>query len=500
MRSIEEPMISKHFLQPQFKDYNVSPKRFWLGIGIGVLSILAMYAVLVVGLASFRIGYAGADLMNLRFYSEVELRWTNFFIALLAIIYGQSKCFEIWLFKPKRPFEQKKSRHARKLLHNQRYSIWVYLSWITRIVMAVAIFSHSGCKIIELNKTNLTILCLSYLFLFWTSFHPFIQLFKRNGLKTLLLLCCMQLLVGLGLSQWNVYDFKSLNSILINNLPALKYDITLPNAVNSDKIYKQSLIANSYIGLQDSLVFLIDVNEKVESVDELVDFLSYSRKEHFSEDSRRKIIYRLHIDEHVPMRVVNELHFKLSQNEMFKIAYVVQSEFEDDYCLAKVDLLIRLPFYKDYMIDESTFPPLHPFLNFSEIYSHLLEEKFVKLELDESKSSLILNDSTISKGELYNFLKKEFETSERCNLVYYSKPEDVFGDYILILDTYITILKEKRNRLSEQTYQMSYDDLEIEQQREVRKQIPFRFTNATPYLMSKYYESLKVGNISQNSK
>jgi biopolymer transport protein ExbD len=443
-----------------------------LGIFIGVAYALVFYSFLYVVRETLRI-LSLTDQYDLLILSDQEVNFYNLVFALLAVIFGQSASISFWLDRPRMLFASQNYRKI-SIVNDQNTLKWYFLFWFSKIVIVIWSFvcmaGEAGYYVLSFYPAFNYLFVLTVVVLLLQTWKTIRLSFKRKSIKWFLLTTMVLAMVALGLSRINLLDYKGINHQLLQKNIHYTYGLDLPasnvyNKHNSYFVKNIYLVKNKEATQTDEVLIVADHQEL--SLEKL--------KIHIKnwQDSRpdyelRKMVYRLHIDQSVPMKDVNALQRTLSQLDCNKIAYAV------------------VPLYPEYDLRyyyDLSFDLRLPYYNFIRMHSAKILEDINKIpncvEVKIRNGAYIVNDTLYQAEQLKRKIKSLIVYNTDYIIQLHVDDQDSFASYFRILTTTKEVVYDLRDEYASKEYEKPYADLELEEMSLIRKRYPYSIFKLT---------------------
>jgi hypothetical protein len=410
---------------------------------------------------------------------------SNLFLAAIAVVFGQSETIKFWFDRSRRIWSR---NHRRRLLivHDQRTLNWYFLSWFSKIVVAVGLISTlpasnfgGGFYMLKFlpEYQYLFILVVIVLYLqTWNSLRLFIK--KRSLLKFFVTMVILSL-VAFCFSNINLIDYQEINKKVLDKNVYHTYNLKLPQAASFSRIRNQRmLIENIFVGLRHDSIsnelvpVIIHENQEYQTTDipKIIEIARSNRWERYS----TRINYLLRIDRNLAMSVINQIRIEFAKCDVVSISIaVVPIEPEYDERI-----------YQDFFLQISTRKVVYDSGLFMEEYiaSGLVEHKLVISSIGNHGCDI--NGQFVPYENLAVVIKS-FELDHPFGLIYYYiGDEDIFNNYVRVYSIVTEVLRDIRDDFARQKYGKSYDQLFSDEYYWVKKGFPVRYFEVTEYMLS----------------
>jgi hypothetical protein len=118
-------------------ELKISRVQFFSGVILGLTYAFIFYSFLYLTREAIRV-LTITEEHNLWMLTDNEVWVSNLFFAFISVIMGQSICFTFWFYKPKQVFKKSKISKYR-IVHEQRFFNWFFLSWFSRLGIFIAL-------------------------------------------------------------------------------------------------------------------------------------------------------------------------------------------------------------------------------------------------------------------------------------------------------------------------------------------------------------------------
>ncbi len=320
------------FLRPSLLSF---PKygrgRILAGISMGLAFALAIYSFAYVMREGCRV-MSVTEENDLWVFTTEEVDFYNLFFAFVAVILGQSLCFNYWFDRPARMFRRTRSRRQ-SIVNDQRVLNWYFLSWFSKLAFAFVIFFGwtfpGGYHTINFYEDYRFLFVLIVLVLFLQSWNTLRLRFKGKSTRPLLLSVLVTASLSFALSKVHVVDHEAVNRSMLRHSVRYNYQLELPPFFEGGEE-----AAFSY----DHWVYIVFEKEDTSYSHPLVVFENEPLNVLYLSDSIRKIDesdliwigdrtippkVRLSIHKKAPMGFVNSVRKELAQARVQNIAYSV---------------------------------------------------------------------------------------------------------------------------------------------------------------------------------
>lgn len=465
--------LKKGFLKPK----NIINKyRISTGIILGTAYSFGLYGFFYHLREAFRIftsEYGGNILIEL---TPTENFFYNFFYALIASVFG----FYIFIkFVGENSMNNKNKKirfKIRTILNNQAFSSWNFLYLIFRLASFFGILYITipiQFDIDFYNEYQFLMLLLPLVF-FLNNWPNIFMIFGGKAYKWFLYSLIYILLLSLLMANINFLNYKKINKNLKNQNVELAYSLNVPVSEHFQRLtWRKRIIAHVYV-LDDSLkknqsiIFWNDKNNEIK-INKIGSFISRWRNT-FHELERYRLSINLHIDEEIPLIIVNNIKQELRKKNIQRIVYSTRlkhSKYPSYYPLFKnmgIAPLFYYPFY---------YPKFEAFLDSAEsldyskfrlripeslMYRNRAIKGIDRVVVRVTKKNLLLNEVEISSEDLQVFIQKFIMKYASNGVIIYEPDDDIkFKRYIEYLDLLYTIVDKLRNEMSYRLFNESFN-------------------------------------------
>ena len=308
----------------------ISKFRLVGGIISGVLFAFSLYALMYMGRETLRILSYNVYTHELWVLPEDTVHFYNLFFAYVAVIFGQSVCFNIWFDRPKKMFEYKDLRITNFVL-NQKNLNWVFLFFLLSFARAVGIFLARTYYLyfdFGLFPDFQWMFVLIIIVLYAHSIMDYRPKFGLSGIKFIGISLLSVVLLSWGLSKVNLINYHHINKKLQNHNLFQKYDLQLPVVPYAIR-YRTDRLYTGNIVLKNSNKPELIYENKPLSFEHLPGVL-FQKKAEFREEERPLLNFFFMIEKSVKMQYINQLKLILQKENFESMIFNVLPE---DYYL-----------------------------------------------------------------------------------------------------------------------------------------------------------------------
>ena len=456
--------MSKTNFKRELHFFDIPKNKIVIGLVIWLLFSFLFYAFVFVLRESLRLLTIN-EYYDLVILSDKEMWFYNFFFALIATIFGQSICFSFWLSGP-RSFLRTHNYLRTNIIHDQRLLNTYFLHWFSKLAITIigALYIPLKQNIsFNIYKDYKWALILVVVVLFTQTWNSIRHVYKLKSFKWQLYATLFITLTAYGLSHINLINYKELNQVVLNKNIFYSFNLQLPQ-----------LECSNYTCWHGRPYQILYVVKKTKDVNHHENIIIMDNEEISKKDFRTKvktklsdiypsyyssrIRYELYIDQNVDMKFINWVKEELSYMGIYKVgfAFIPTNDMHKTTYSNDATFSYRLPF-------KPTIPPppgIKPSSNIIEI-KHL-------------NNKLIVNDQVI---ELNNLNKKLYQLIEKNSdhlINYFVDDKLLYKDYLSILTITKNVIDQLRDSCATSRYNMSFEDLDYEYQKEIRYRFPYR--------------------------
>ena len=297
-------MIKKNLRITELK---ISRTRFFSGIVLGLLYSFIFYSFLYLVRESLR-GLSITERYDLWILSTEEVSFYNLFFAVVSVIIGQSACFSYWFNRPKQVFQKTKNKRNR-IVHDQHFLNWYFLSWFSKITLIFAlIFGYTfegGFYTFSFYPDYKYLFLLIVIVLFLQTWNTIRLNLGSISLKLMFVSAVVILLVSFGFSKINLIDYKAFNKIVLSHKIEKSYNFVLPESDSYVELKNKNLI-NRFYFVEDTITKRpIILKDKKEITFKEISREISSFNNYISDYEIPYITYQLHIHKDIKMKFVN---------------------------------------------------------------------------------------------------------------------------------------------------------------------------------------------------
>jgi biopolymer transport protein ExbD len=247
----------------------------------------------------------------------------------------------------------------------------------------------------------------------------------------------------LNISEYTKTEYKNSLDIFLAD-KGLK--ITPPAIKNNKLLQRQELCL--FVGIEDNKVVVQDQVGKFDDLEKLI----IKERSKFNQLDLKNVTIQLAVDENTPMKKVYDLQQILRKNNLLKIAHV-------GYCEDKSSILSQYNGFTHIL------PPME-----GEGFEILNKEDLPAMginffEIDATDNE---NSSVTIEPKLTKFISE----SEKYMMALLYNNSTTYKDYINYMDMVWTVVLNFRNKYALEKYNVEYENLEKELQKEVKKKYP----------------------------
>ncbi len=442
-------------------------KRKVIGLLIGVFFAFLFYSFLYVMREGIRIIFFLTEEYEVWVLTDAQVNFYNFVMAATAVIIGQSICFA-YCFDTSWGRYGRQMYKMRSIVNDQRYLNSYFLNWASRIVFVFCIMlsmDSSGIHILnshpEFNYIAILILLVLF-FQSWTSIRRYFQhSFQWMALSFILLS-----FLSFGLSRIQLIDYKRINEIIYSHNSWHQYTIELPES--EVYIYQKTgrfeaflMIAEEKDSGKPILLIRRWLGEKYSPIelDSLAKTITKWKEEVYYESIDYSMLY---IHKNTRMELVNQVKKKLKKAGAIRTLYgVLPSQREYDKSYYKMSVISYI------LNDLFDNPPL-----WQEEQSRLGINNIIRV-VQGTSEEVSVDGVPIPITRLKEVIRLQLDNPEKA-IELQTDNRASYDNYIAILQQVLQAFQNRREDASLIRYGTSFDDLEYEEQVELRKETPYR--------------------------
>jgi len=457
--------------QQRITALNIPKSQFRIGIVLGLAYAFVFYSFLYLIRESLR-GLSITETYDLWILSSEEVSFYNLFFAFIAVIMGQSVCFSFWFYRPRQVFVKSKIRRNR-VVHEQRFLNWYFLSWFSKIALIFAlVFGNAfegGFYSFSLYQDYEYLFWLIIIVLFLQTWNSISISFGVKSLKLMFVSAVTISSAAFLISNVNLIDYKKFNKAVRSQNIKYKYNLVVPESNSYIKPKHKYLISKFYF-VEDTISKRpIIIKDKREiSFKEIPSEMSRF-SEYISEAKIPYVTYQLHIHKEIKMKYVNPLIRTFSKFGSRVGFAVVPIENKDK--VGPVNYSFRRTYYqyRDGFDDAS----------FRGKYKGY--ENLIKI-LQNKDGSYSVNGVGITDDKTaIDIIKKEIQRNSKYLIVLSMDLNATFSSYINIVSTCRAAVSELREAYSLNKYWTSFESLHQEQRSDVYEKFPVRIYELFKY-------------------
>ncbi len=450
-----------------YSPIKISPINLFIGVVLGIAYAIVLYAFLYMIREALRIGSITSK-YDLWVLSEEEVAFYNFFLAFIAVIFGQSIGIKFCLHRPK-AFFQPPNHRIISIVHDQNVLNWYFLSWFSKLslvfALSIRITFPNGYYAFSFYPTYSYIFTMIIIVLFLQTWNT-IRLTYRKSFKWMFMAFILSTAFAFGLSKINWLNYQKINHAVLQKNINYFHKLELPQTNHYEQLPKPSLVREIYIVQEETrrrIQNFILADDKKVRLTELQQQIKYWQ---FAQNSRAEVfqmVYRLHIDQDTDIAFFYQVVDELNQVTPIKIAYAVTPMH---------------PEYDKRYYQNCSFPSHLP--NWE---ADLKELKKV-LQNPAKRKGLIIIKPIITGDYLVNgtLVTVEQLQAKMTNLIVQNKdytivlPFDAyinFGQYFNVLSITKQAILNIREAYAQQEYKQTFKELDYDKQIKIRQAYPF---------------------------
>lgn len=203
--------LTKRFLHADTKQFKPTAKQFVLGIVLGIMFALTLYALMCYFREILRVIWSDNIYRDVSIYSRKEINFYNIILAYIATIFGQSLVFTFWFNRPRHKY----GKYGFKLdsLINDLWPLnLVFIGILSSIVVRIGLpFFWRAAYDFGLYPEFNVYFILMIIVLFLQQWITIVRMFKRKGLKYMLISAVIVSALSLILSRMDFINYDTLN-------------------------------------------------------------------------------------------------------------------------------------------------------------------------------------------------------------------------------------------------------------------------------------------------
>jgi len=157
----------------------------------------------------------------------------NFFFAFIAVLMAQSVVFTYWFNKPHK-FKSNYSHRRISMINDHRLTNWYFIHWFTKMGVIIGLIAVDNYAF-NLYSQYKYLFILAGIVLFAQTWTTFRLNFRNRGLKWILISFITVVSLSFALSRINLINYKELNELFLQNNTSYKYDIHVPESMNTTR-------------------------------------------------------------------------------------------------------------------------------------------------------------------------------------------------------------------------------------------------------------------------
>lgn len=343
--------LDKRFLHTDPRLFRPSRKRFIPGIILGVVFAFVFYMLMYYFREIMRVMWTDSVYYDVLVLSRKEMDFYNVICAFIATIFGQSLVFTFWFNNPRRKYGRFGSKFGSivsDLWPLNILSFWMLVQII--VVIGLLFFWNVKYEFGVYPDFNIYFI-LMIIVLFLQQWLTILRVFKRRGMKWMLVSAVTISAVSLGMSRINFTDYDGFNEQMQSKSIYYRYHIDWPTIDNPDKLdlwqSRYGTDGNIYvvnskdyptdtipIVVINNMNFYSDTTLNDRTLNEVgADSAGFFIKRWQAQKKADTIYpayfsnigkYNLKINRNIPMAFVNKLKMDLSDAGVRKVGYAIQ--------------------------------------------------------------------------------------------------------------------------------------------------------------------------------
>ncbi len=449
-----------HYQKPSFVFGHTFPKlsqkQKIIGVVLGLLSAFALYAFSWVALEALRVVSVSWS-FDLMVFTPAEMQFYNWFLAAVALIFGQSVSLVYWLKIAKRPFQKRNHRHI-SILHDQWVLMAYFINWFSRVAFAyLLIFGFLRVYYtFSFYKEYRYIFILIVLVLFLQSWTTLRLVYKRKSLKWMSFSFLSIGVLSYLFSFINFSDYKETNRTILAKNIRYAYAIQLPKSDAYEKNRNGGVVVYVAKDSLDSNKCIPVVNGKAYTMSQLRDGVL---EEAMYRGFETKIT--LAIDKQLSMKKVQQIHSLFTEKGYTNLYYAVITNTTEYNPL----------YYQDLVLEGPKFTDTVAIGNDTAVTSKLT------IELT-NEGTYRANGRNTNITELKKILTVIIQPKKAYEIEYHVAEQASFENYVKVVEAVNEVLLFQREQLSQEIYGWPYERLYMRRnaEQEITDCLPYAFT------------------------
>jgi len=440
-------LLKKIFIQKSQLSVDISKRRIFIGVFLGLFFAVIFYALLKLiskSLVVFDAMFNGYELVTL---SEGNYQLYSFFIAFIAVNFSFSIVFEFLVNTPigfLEPYNYKR----KNILNSQRVTNWFLLNSFCRIAFVFGTLSLSFKNDDLFTEMNYIIYLIIIVFIgqMWLSIRWFTM---DNKAKIFLIFISVILSITFIISKIELINNATINKSVLSQNILYKHKIDRVTSGESQELTEDRyLLFNLYLKEgKNGLILETDNKNQFTELVSLSDKINIFQKR-FPKKLQPFITYVLYIDKDLCMSNVKKIQQYLKDTGAYRIHYSVKDK--------------EHPFF---IRGNKTFG-----FTINDFKPEDLESKAIKISISKNGKYLFQNNS-LSKEDLRTSIINKFKKDGFSPFIISYNDSTKFDEYFEVLSLTKNIVNEFRDDYAQKGYNQNYNTLS----KELRKQIEEKF-------------------------
>ncbi len=460
--------LKKHFLHHQIQDFQIPKQRFIIGLLIGLIYSVLIYALLYLIREVFRLLSVSED-YDLWILNESEHSFYNLFFAFIAVIFDQSISFNYWISGAKNIHYTLKLRKI-SIINDQNVLNWSFASWFAKLSVVFAIFYGlaftKGYYVFSFFPDYKCLFILIIVVLFFQSWLTIRRTFKQKALKWMFVSALLVTGLSFGLSKINFSDYKAINKSYLSKSISNNYQLELPESDIYDRLYRHSLIENIYVvttktDINNNKPILI-INHKKISFNHFMEEITNFQMT-FDDFDRQFITYQLYVHGKIKIGYIIKLKQELAKCGIYNIAYATiptQPKYDRRY-------------YQYHSL--YTYNRWH-YINLWGIHSYynnlIQSEKIIQIQ-QITKDSVAINGQNIQTTLLKQEIVQLMREYKKYTFMLIIDDKIDFSTYIHLISNLMAAVNFLRDEYAQKIYYETFDYLDGDEQNKVKTEYPY---------------------------
>lgn len=433
-----------------------------------------------------------------------ELFLYNWFFAAIAMVVGVQvamthifKCLSSTFWDPSK-------RKTRRIVNEQRVSVWYFLNWFSRgatlFVSFYMMFSFQYDYSLLNDQWYLMILLPTVIYLgLWPQA---IQLFKVKAILVMMASIPLAGMLSAALASFYPIDIGWIEEMYLKTNITYRHELQIPESNYFDRIERKSIVEDAYLVFRKEdeegapvLVIGPPSNTAQEtSVEEWAEGI-YSQYGEYS-----SAIVVLHADRNVTMRDLRNLELEMYRSGIWRVMLntnptVLKLHQSSPHVLhTGIETYLNLnnrslAFMDSINQPDQVYPPLPPsppwwpphFCELGDSCFSKPPEEMMVIRIDQ-QNYLTVNGNRIQMEALSDSVKTWLDRYSKKTVFWVDLDDErTYGEYIFVKDVIWSAIHKQRENYARTNFGYGFKDyhLSLEQQKEVRTRFPLRVYETT---------------------